>query len=793
MSRDGQDHDRVSELFLRAVEMPAAEREAWLLEACKDRPELLEEVRSLLEADRDAPPVLKSGVLQGRIAKEIERPPERIGGCRVLEKIGEGGMGVVYRAEQESPVRRQVAIKLIKRGFETRRVVARFESERQAMARMSHPGITQVFDAGVTEDGRPYITMELVDGVPITKYCDRKRQTLEERLRLFIEVCAAVQHAHQKAVIHRDIKPSNILVTTRSGRPLPKIIDFGVAKAIERRPAEGNLATEIGQLVGTPEFMSPEQAETGDAAVDTRTDVYSLGVVLYELLVGAQPFDSAGLRRGGADEIRRRIREEEPPHPSARLSTLGEVERVARERRTDPRTLLRSLRQDLDWITLRALEKDPDRRYGSPGELAEDLRRLLREEPVHARPPSRVYRLRKFVRKHRVGVGFAATVALFLLFGAAAMTVQFRRIAAERNRADVAALQAQQKADAALQVSDFLVGVFDLSQDRDAARRQLDAALDKLENDLRVPPGDRARLLYPLGQIYDNLGFESGAPLMRRAMDELEAIAGPDDPEVLGFMHARGVQLAGAGELEGAAELLDRVRNRRRQALGDDHRDTIGVTAHLGRVREMQGRLDEAESLLFDALDRSRRELGAGHPVTLVSAGYAANLRMRQGRLDDAEKRFREVLEILSRSAGPEHPTTLACLYKLGCVRAQQGDLEQALSFVRRAVDGGWRVEWSEGSDVPTHVALRDEEFLAPLLGHPEFERLTAEEGYLAALERARRAGRAREFDEALRQLELAAERGFDNPGALLRDDALAPMFGDRRFESILARMRERQ
>ncbi len=314
--------------------------------------------------------------------------PERIGPYRLLRVIGAGGMGIVYEAEQETPVRRKVAVKLIKRGMDTREVIARFESERQALALMNHPNIAGVYEAGATEEGRPYFAMEYVQGIPITEYCDKHRLTVRERLRLFIDVCEGIQHAHQKGIIHRDIKPSNVLVTVQNDQAAPKIIDFGVAKAIAQRLTENAVFTEIGQLIGTPEYMSPEQAEMTNLDIDTRTDVYSLGVLLYELLAGSQPFDSTELRKAGLVEIQRKLREDEPPRPSLRISGLGAASTTsAANRRLDYRGLQRELKGDLDWITMKALEKDRVRRYETAHGLALDVQRHLDDEPVLAGPP----------------------------------------------------------------------------------------------------------------------------------------------------------------------------------------------------------------------------------------------------------------------------------------------------------------------------------------------------------------------------------------------------------------------
>jgi serine/threonine protein kinase len=370
-----------------------------------------------------------------------------IGRFRLLEKIGEGGFGVVYVAEQKTPVRRRVALKIIKLGMDTRSVVARFEAERQALAMMDHPNIAKVFDAGATDTGRPYFVMELVRGIPITDYCDQKNLPPVERLGLFIDVCHAIQHAHQKGVIHRDIKPSNILVAQQDGVPIPKVIDFGIAKATQGDLTDKTIYTQFQQFIGTPAYMSPEQAETSVLDVDTRSDIYSLGVLLYELLTGTTPFDAKELMKAGMDEMRRRIRETEPMRPSNRLSgmTGADSTGTAKRRGMEPQRLISLLRGDLDWVVMKCLEKDRTRRYETATGLAQDVQRHLNNEPITARPPSSIYRFRKTVRRNKLAFGAAAAVVVALVAGLGLATAGFLRANVERQRAETALDEAQQQ------------------------------------------------------------------------------------------------------------------------------------------------------------------------------------------------------------------------------------------------------------------------------------------------------------------------------------------------------------
>jgi serine/threonine protein kinase len=407
----GTQQDRAAQIFEAIVELPrAAERTAFLDAACGEDSQLRAEVEELLAHDNAAgsflnvsEPPKQQATLDDPIS---ERPGTIIRDYKLLEPIGEGGFGVVFMAEQMHPVRRKVALKVLKPGMDTRQIVARFEAERQALALMDHPNIAHVFDGGETATGRPYFVMELVRGIPITTFCDQNRLPIHERLKLFIDVCQAVQHAHQKGIIHRDLKPTNVLITLHDGTPVVKVIDFGVAKATGQQLTEKTLFTNFAQMVGTPLYMSPEQAEMSGLDIDTRADIYALGVLLYELLTGTTPFDRMRMREAGYDEMRRIIREEDPPKPSTRVSTLAQAgTTLSMQRKTDPKKLSQLFRAELDWIVMKCLEKDRNRRYETANGLAMDLRRYLADEPVQACPPSTVYRLRKFAQVSDAAAG----------------------------------------------------------------------------------------------------------------------------------------------------------------------------------------------------------------------------------------------------------------------------------------------------------------------------------------------------------------------------------------------------
>lgn len=516
------DLGRVESLFQAAADLSPDDREALLNRECGDDHLLRERITRLLER-LDADASLTVPVMDIDVGTITEGPGAIIGRYKLLQEIGEGGFGVVYMAEQQKPVVRKVALKIIKLGMDTRQVIARFEAERQALALMDHPNIARVLDGGATESGRPYFVMELVRGLPLTEYCDKNDLTPRERMELFEHVCHAVHHAHQKGVIHRDLKPSNVLVTLHDGRPVPKVIDFGVAKAMHMRLTDKTLFTRYEQFIGTPTYMSPEQASLSALDVDTRTDIYSLGVLLYELLTGTTPFDTTTFSGGGLIEMQRVIREELPPRPSLRISTSGTAD-VARHRGSDVRGLSRVIRGDLDWIVMKALEKDRSRRYASASEFAEDIRRHLEHEPVIAGPPRTSYRVRKFLARNRAATATVVLVALALISGS--ITTWLQKVQADRH-----AVSATEQAEHAMVALDFVLSVLSLTNpaialEPDISVRDLLAhAADEASEVFKDQPWAEVRVRSSIGQAYAALGqLDLAEPQLRRVVELVEQL-----------------------------------------------------------------------------------------------------------------------------------------------------------------------------------------------------------------------------------------------------------------------------
>jgi tetratricopeptide (TPR) repeat protein len=619
-------------------------------------------------------------------AKDLAVGTTVSGRYKLIEELGKGGMGSVFLADQVEPVKRRVALKIIKLGMDTREVVARFEAERQALAVMDHPHIAKVYDAGATETGRPYFVMEFVRGIPLTQYCDKNKLSTDERLELFIPICQAVQHAHQKGVIHRDLKPSNVLVTVQDGRPVPKIIDFGIAKAIDHRLTERTIFTELGQFIGTPEYMSPEQAEMSGLDIDTRSDIYSLGIMLYELLVGVLPFDPKALRAAAFGEIQRIIRETDPPKASTRLVGLGETRKtIADLRRTDPGALQRQLKGDLDWIIMRAMEKDRTRRYETANGLAMDIRRHMNDEPILAHPPRAAYKMAKFVRRHKAGFAAGTAVACALVVGlvlATAGLVRARRAEAvaakERDRAS-------QEAKAAGQVSDFLVGLFRVSDPSEAlgntitAREILDKGAARMKDELKDQPQVRARLMNTMGVVYMNLGlFEPSAVLLGQALETRRLTLGPDHPSVSESLASLGQLSYESGRYREAERLFRESLDIRRKSSGDEDLKVSDSLNDLAMSLNEQGRYDEAEPLYRQALAIREKILGGQSPEVAQSLNNLGMFLYRKKAFAEAEQLFRKALGVNRRRFGEEHPEVSANFNNLGLVLRDSGKLTEA-------------------------------------------------------------------------------------------------------------------
>jgi serine/threonine protein kinase/tetratricopeptide (TPR) repeat protein len=711
------DANRLVEVFSEArAYPPGVTRDQFLAAACRDKPELERDIRSLLRTDEGSPDFLKAAPLDLGFAGRCEKPGDRIGRYKLLEKIGEGGCGVVYMAEQEEPVRRRVALKVIKLGMDTHQVVARFEAERQALALMEHASIARVFDAGATDAGRPYFVMELVRGVKITEYCDQQNLRTEERLTLFAQVCRAIQHAHQKGIIHRDIKPSNVLVTVNDGVAVPKVIDFGIAKATEQRLTDKTVFTCFEQFIGTPAYMSPEQAEMSSVDIDTRADIYALGVLLYELLTGSTPFDGKALVSAGINEIRRIIRETEPAKPSTHLGALklAELETVSASRQVIAPQLIQRVRGDLDWIVMKCLEKDRGRRYETASGLAADIQRHLQSEPVAARPASAGYRFHRLVRRNKLAFAASVAIAAVLVIGSTTSTWMFLRESAARTRATEAEklanarlVQVSAERDAtevarkeAEAISAFMTEVFQSSDPQRDGRTitvadTLDKAVKKLETDLADQPAQRNSMLAALGNAYEALGLHSQAvPIREKTLQYRRNVSGLEDPSTALAMHSLANSYSRLGRVSEALKLREEMVAIRRRTLGPEDPWMIAAMGSLADSYQQSGRRNEALRIREEVLLLRRKVNGPEHITTLWAMQSVAGSYVSAGRQEEARKLREETLALCRRVLGPKHPTTLSSMHYMAEAYWDAGHRSEALKLreetlpLRRSVLG---------------------------------------------------------------------------------------------------------
>ena len=664
-----------------------------------------------------------------------EKEGDVIGPYTLRQEIGAGGFGVVWMAEQSEPISRMVALKVVKAGMDTREVLARFEAERQALAMMEHPNIAKVLDAGATPGGRPWFAMELVKGIPITEFCDQQKFDTRQRLELFRDVCGAVNHAHQKGIIHRDLKPSNVMVTLHGDKPVVKVIDFGIAKATQSKLTDKTLFTRFEQFLGTPVYMSPEQAAMSGLDIDTRSDIYALGVLLYELLAGRPPFDPNTLVSAGYDEMRRIIREEDPPSPSTRLNTLvaEESTRVAEAHRSDPQKLGRLLHGELDWIVMKSIDKDRSRRYETANALAEDIGRFLEDEPVQAAAPSSAYRFSKFARRHKAALGVAALITLILVAATAVSVRQAIRASAAEKLASNRLAESEKAREEAEAISGYLANIFkrpESEQDGRAitAAAMLDRAAARLGSELENQPERRNQLRIVLAGTYQSLGlykemiplleavdahfvsegnanslealdalhqlahgyegvlkFEEAYSTMQRELDLREETQGSDDPELLKGRNCQARMLMALAKPEQAWAVMERNLAVAEEALGSDHKFTVMSRCYLVALKSQAGYWEEAiplQETLLEVCEKIDR-LEGSRVATFTAKMQLAASYLLAGRAEEALELYEWLLEKAERTFGQSHPHLLSARADVAKALHAAGRHEEAFEMRR--------------------------------------------------------------------------------------------------------------
>lgn len=693
-------------IFLDALQLPSDERTQFVAEACGTDEAMRQRVLGLLSAHENPnsfltrPADVVTAYAEQEVASAVN-PGDTIGPYTVREPLGEGGMGSVFVAEQEQPVRRKVALKIIKPGMDTKQVIARFGAERQTLALMDHPNIAKVIDAGSTPEGRPFFVMELIRGIPITEYCDQARMTTRDRLELFTTVCAAVEHAHQKGIIHRDLKPSNVLITEIDGRPVAKVIDFGIAKATVGQASGQTLYSNFAQIIGTPLYMSPEQTSLSGVDVDTRSDVYSLGVMFYELISGTTPFDREDLKQAGHEEMCRIIREVDPPRPSARLSTLkmSDSSTISQNRSVDQRKLKSTVQGELDWIAMKALDKDRNRRYGSATAVAADIQRYLNDEPVEACPPSLAYRTSKLIKRNAALVATFTSIALAMVIGTGVAVWQAQVASAQRVEAEAAQQKADEEVARSRAVIEFLekdlLGKADPDESPNPNTKLstiLDLASSEIEGKFPDQPMVEATIQNTIAQAYEALGrYKEALPHQLRAMELATQVKGAEDPASLRYSNHLGY-------LEGQLGLYVQSEQRLRKTLavqqrvnGKQHLDTVKTMHNLAQAYRQVGRYAEAERLGLETLSLHIAALGEEHPKTSIVRSLLGQIYCAQGKFNDAESTLKKVLTLRERTLGEADLKTSAASQNLALVYIAQNRAVEAEALMLSALETGER------------------------------------------------------------------------------------------------------